>query len=114
MKGNEIMDNKELCYMLDLGPDTVEDVDITRKDEKYVFNIVMKRQTYECPECHSSHVNINANKYKKLVGAQFNNCPSIYMLHFKRLWIRLSTIMFLLLMRRLKLPGLGNCISLRT
>ena len=71
MKGNEIMDNKELCYMLDLGPDTVEDVDITRKDEKYVFNIVMKRQTYECPECHSSHVNINANKSKKLVGAQF-------------------------------------------
>ena len=78
MKGNEIMDNKELCYMLDLDPDTVEDVNITRKDEKYVFSIVMKRQTYECPECHSSHVNIKANKSKKLVGAQFNNCPSIF------------------------------------
>lgn len=88
MKGNEIMDNKELCYMLDLDPDTVEDVNITRKDEKYVFNIVMKRQTYECPECHSSHVNIKANKSKKLVGAQFNNCPSIYMMHFKRLCCR--------------------------
>ena len=62
MKGNEIMDNKELCYMLDLDPDTVEDVNIT----------------YECPECHSSHVNIKANKSKKLVGAQFNNCPSIF------------------------------------
>ena len=78
MKGNEIMDNKELCYMLDLDPDIVEDVNITRKDEKYVFSIVMKRQTYECPECHSSHVNIKANKSKKLVGAQFNNCPSIF------------------------------------
>lgn len=88
MKGNEIMDNKELCYMLDLDPDTVEDVNITRKDEKYVFSIVMKRQTYECPECHSSHVNIKANKSKKLVGAQFNNCPSIYMIHFKRLCCR--------------------------
>lgn len=43
MEGNEIMDNKELCYMLDFDPDTVEDVNITRKDEKYVFNIVMKR-----------------------------------------------------------------------
>ena len=82
------MDNKELCYMLDLDPDTVEDVNITRKDEKYVFSIVMKRQTYECPECHSSHVNIKANKSKKLVGAQFNNCPSIYMIHFKRLCCR--------------------------
>ena len=41
MKGNGIMDNKELCYMLDLDPDTVEYVNITRKDEKYVFNIVI-------------------------------------------------------------------------
>ena len=41
MKGNGIMDNKELCYMLDLDPDTAEDVNITRKDEKYVFNIVI-------------------------------------------------------------------------
>ena len=41
MKGNEIMYNKELCYMLDLDPDIVEDVNITRKDEKYVFNIVI-------------------------------------------------------------------------
>ena len=46
MKGNEIMDNKELCYMLDLDPDTVEDVDITRKDEKYVFIIVIMIYTY--------------------------------------------------------------------
>lgn len=74
--------------MLDLDPDTVEDVNITRKDEKYVFNIVMKRQTYVCPECHPSHVNIKASKPKKLAGAQFNNCPSIYMIHFKRLWVR--------------------------
>ena len=35
------MDNKELCYMLDLDADTVEDVNITRKDEQYVFNIVI-------------------------------------------------------------------------
>ena len=41
MKENEIIDNKELCYMLDLDADTVEDVNITRKDEKYVFNIVI-------------------------------------------------------------------------
>ena len=32
--------------MLDLDPDTVEDVDITRKDEKYVFNIVIMIYTY--------------------------------------------------------------------
>ena len=114
MKGNEIMGNKELWYMLNLDPDTVDDVNITRRDGKYVFSIVMKRQTYECPECHLSHVNMKANKSKKLVGAQFNNCPSIYMIYFKRLWVRLSTIMFLLLMKRQKLPRLGNCILLRT
>ena len=88
MKENEIMDNKELCYIVDLDPYTVNDVNITRRDGKYVFSIVMKGQTYECPECHSSHVNIKANKSKKLVGAQFNNCPSIYMIHFKRLCCR--------------------------
>ena len=58
IKENLVMNNKELCYMLNLDPDTVDDVNITRRDGKYVFSIVMKRQTYECPECHSSHVNI--------------------------------------------------------
>lgn len=48
----------------------------------------MRRQTYECYGCHSNHVNMKANKSKKLIGDQFNNCPSIYMIHFKRLCCR--------------------------
>lgn len=71
--------------MLDLDLDTVENVNVTGKDEKYEFRIIMKRQTYECPECHSSHVNIKSNKTKKLIGAQFNNRPSTYTISFKRL-----------------------------
>lgn len=84
MKGNEIMDNKELCYMLDLGPDTVEDVDITRKDEKYVFNIVMKRQTYECPECHGCFT----------VGAEQNSNSALFFMTFLSNFVYFSIVIF--------------------
>lgn len=82
IKENLVMNNKELCYMLELDPDTVENMNITRKDEKYEFRITMKKQTYECPECHSSHVNIKSNKTKKLTGSQFNNNTAIVFIIF--------------------------------
>ena len=85
MKGVNVDNINIISNLIDIDANIIDSISLVNEEKRYVFVIYIKRIITECPVCHSKNIIIKGNVIREVVGSQYNNKPSVYSVHLKRL-----------------------------